>query len=108
MKKPTTYEIRSYMLEIKCPAFFTESEKFFDYHESKGWVVGRSAMKDWKAACRTWKRFVVERMSRFTPKTETPTRNVSNAPKIMFDEPEECAPPPPGWKEMMNRIGNMK
>lgn len=30
------------------------AQKFFDYYESKGWVVGRSKMKSWKAAVRTW------------------------------------------------------
>jgi hypothetical protein len=27
---------------------------FFDYYQSKGWMVGRNKMKDWKAAVRTW------------------------------------------------------
>ena len=25
-----------------------------DFYESKGWMVGRSKMKDWKAAARNW------------------------------------------------------
>lgn len=29
-----------------------DSGKFFDFYESKGWVVGRVKMKDWKAAAR--------------------------------------------------------
>lgn len=31
-----------------------EAEKFHDYYTSKGWVVGRVKMKDWKAAVRNW------------------------------------------------------
>ncbi|MDE6259901.1 MAG: helix-turn-helix domain-containing protein [Oscillospiraceae bacterium] len=31
-----------------------DPETFVDYYASKGWVVGRSPMKDWKAAVRTW------------------------------------------------------
>ena len=31
-----------------------DPEKFFNFYESKGWVVGKSPMKDWKAAVRTW------------------------------------------------------
>ena len=27
-----------------------------DYYESKGWLVGRSKMKDWRAAVRNWER----------------------------------------------------
>lgn len=36
----------------------TEIEKCFDYYSSKGWFVGKSPMKDWKAAMRNWKRNV--------------------------------------------------
>ena len=25
-----------------------------DFYESKGWMVGKDKMKDWKAAVRTW------------------------------------------------------
>ena len=31
-----------------------EGEKFFNFYESKGWMVGRSKMKNWKAAARNW------------------------------------------------------
>jgi len=27
---------------------------FWDYYQSKGWVVGKSPMKDWRAAARRW------------------------------------------------------
>jgi hypothetical protein len=30
--------------------------RFVDYYASKGWVVGKSPMKDWKAAVRTWEK----------------------------------------------------
>jgi hypothetical protein len=30
------------------------AEKFYNFYESKGWMVGRNKMKDWKAAVRTW------------------------------------------------------
>ena len=29
-------------------------QKFFDHYQSKGWMVGRTKMKDWQAAIRTW------------------------------------------------------
>ncbi len=33
----------------------TEAEKFFNYYESIGWLVGgKTKMKDWKAAARNW------------------------------------------------------
>ena len=29
-------------------------EVIYDFYESKGWMIGKNHMKDWKAACRTW------------------------------------------------------
>lgn len=49
--KPTIKDIEEY---IKEKDMHFEAERFFDYYESKGWMVGKSPMKDWKAACRTW------------------------------------------------------
>lgn len=49
--KPSVEEIRSYCRERNNGI---EAEKFFDFYEAKGWVVGKSPMKDWKAAVRTW------------------------------------------------------
>lgn len=31
-----------------------DAERFVDYYESKGWKVGTTPMKDWKAAARNW------------------------------------------------------
>lgn len=31
-----------------------DGNKFCDFYESKGWKVGNTPMKDWKAAVRTW------------------------------------------------------
>ena len=31
-----------------------DANKFIDFYESKGWMVGKNKMKDWKAAIRTW------------------------------------------------------
>lgn len=32
------------------------AESFVDFYESKGWMVGKNKMKDWKAAVRNWAR----------------------------------------------------
>jgi len=50
---PTITEVIKYMNEKGCNSQ-AEAEKFFDYYSSKGWLVGRSKMKDWKAAIRNW------------------------------------------------------
>ena len=52
-QKPTIEQIDDYIREMNL--HFT-ADGFFDYYESKGWVIGKSPMKDWKAACRTWER----------------------------------------------------
>lgn len=49
--KPTIDEIAAYCMEN---GYQVDAERFFNYYESKGWVVGKSPMKDWKAAVRTW------------------------------------------------------
>lgn len=57
--KPTFEQAFEYFLEKKwgCAVDFDEkkeAEKFLDFYESKGWKVGRNAMKDWQAAIRNW------------------------------------------------------
>ena len=32
------------------------AEQFIDFYESKGWMIGKNKMKDWKAAVRTWEK----------------------------------------------------
>ena len=33
-----------------------DAQRFIDFYESKGWMVGKNKMKDWKAAVRNWAR----------------------------------------------------
>ena len=33
-----------------------DAQRFVDFYESKGWMVGKNKMKDWKAAVRNWAR----------------------------------------------------
>jgi len=50
--KPTLDELREYMISQD---MLDVSNKFFDFYESKGWLIGKNKMKDWKSAVRTWK-----------------------------------------------------
>jgi len=51
--KPTLEETQIYFLEKNFPEI--EAQRFFNYFESNGWIVGgRTKMKDWKAAARNW------------------------------------------------------
>jgi len=51
-QKPTLFELKTYMTEI---GMADVSDKWFDYYESNGWLVGKNKMKNWRAAVRTWK-----------------------------------------------------
>jgi hypothetical protein len=31
-----------------------DADKWFDFYDSKGWMIGKNKMKNWKAAVRTW------------------------------------------------------
>ena len=53
MERPTIDEIREY---CESRNNNVDPEAFFDFYESKGWVVGRAPMKNWQAAVRTWER----------------------------------------------------
>lgn len=48
---PTLDEIKTYCLERKNNV---NADKWLSFYESKGWMVGKNKMKDWKAAIRTW------------------------------------------------------
>ena len=52
-KKPEALEVEEYGKQI---GFELDGQSFCDFYESKGWKVGNTAMKDWQAAVRTWKR----------------------------------------------------
>lgn len=52
-KKPSIEEIQKYCNERNNNV---DADRFYNFYESKGWMVGSNKMKDWKAAVRTWER----------------------------------------------------
>ena len=75
---PPLEHIKIYFDEKNFPA--VEAEKFFNYFESNGWLVGgRAKMKDWKAAARNW----ILNIPKFShkPKPSQPNTSQSNIPK---------------------------
>ena len=50
---PTLEEVSDYCQERNNGV---DPQKFIDFYESKGWMVGKNRMKDWKASVRTWER----------------------------------------------------
>lgn len=49
---PEIEEIKKYFIEKKSSEF--EAEKYFNFYQSKGWMVGKSKMKNWQAAANGW------------------------------------------------------
>lgn len=50
---PTRDEVQAYCEERENGI---DADRFIDFYESKGWMVGENKMKDWKAAVRTWEK----------------------------------------------------
>ncbi len=51
---PARQDVADYCKEKGFSDF--DVERFVDYYTSNGWMVGKSKMKDWKAAVRNWAR----------------------------------------------------
>lgn len=63
---PSIEEVRAYCEERRNGI---DAAAFIDYYTSNGWIVGRTKMKDWKAAVRNWERK--------EPKAKAPARSTS-------------------------------
>lgn len=50
---PTVGEVTDYCRERNN---HVDPDRFVDFYASKGWMVGKTKMKDWKASVRTWER----------------------------------------------------
>lgn len=69
---PLFEHVRIYFDEKGFASF--EAEKFYNYFESNGWLVGgRSKMKDWKAAARNW----ILNIPKFSSRSKLPSSNLN-------------------------------
>lgn len=50
---PTIEEVSAYCRER---GNSVDPQRFVDYYSSKGWMIGKNKMVDWKASVRTWER----------------------------------------------------
>ena len=50
---PSVDDVRDYCRER---GNHVDPERFVDFYETRGWMAGKTKMKDWKAAVRTWER----------------------------------------------------
>ena len=70
---PTLAEVQSYVAERHSPV---DPQEFIDFYESKGWMVGKTPMKNWKAACRNAEKW--ERWAKAAdPKEKTPDNSLA-------------------------------
>lgn len=51
-KPPLPAEVTDYARTID---FVLDGANFCDYYAARNWCIGKTKMKDWKAAVRTWK-----------------------------------------------------
>lgn len=71
---PTLQEVEEY---IKENGYSFDAKVFIDHYESNGWIVGKTKMKDWKAAIRNWSRREKE-YQRPASKRNSNTNNVND------------------------------
>lgn len=82
--KPTLEEVEKYCFERNNDI---DPQSFIDFYESKGWLIGKTKMKDWKAAIRTWERNRTSSKS----KKETSEERVARVLKELEEmENNEC------------------
>lgn len=54
---PTVEQVAEY---VKLRGSKVDPQGFIDFYAAKGWLIGKTPMKDWKAACRnaeSWERW---------------------------------------------------
>lgn len=99
--KPDITEIEAYCRERSNGIHATE---FFDFYEAKGWKVGKSPMKDWRAAVRTWeanRKNENPQPERQAPKNKLPEGVEVNGTKVSVcgvELPASAYPIPPNAK----------
>ena len=89
---PTIEDVKAYCVERKNNV---DAQRFVDYYESNGWMVGRNKMKDWKAAVRTW-----EKTDNNKPKNSAPVIPVPDYMRKQIDDMER--------DQLLKEINNLK
>lgn len=72
---PTSQEVKKYCDERTNQI---DPQKFIDFYESKGWMVGKNKMKNWQACIRTWEKT--------TPKKEEEWNEKKEAERKIYEE----------------------
>ena len=69
-----------------------DASAFINFYESKGWMVGKSKMKDWKAAARGWSSRNTQKSPDSATNTERGLINQSNKSGTNYGTPESKNP----------------
>ena len=69
---PTLENVIGYCREM---GYSMDAQRFIDFYASKGWMVGKNKMKDWKAAVRNWARQDKEQVKSAQPVRSSPAPN---------------------------------
>jgi len=77
---PSLDEISAYISE---KGYSVDAERFFNFYESKGWMVGKTKMKKWKNAVANWEKDEKEKSS---AKKERATPQQTRPAKLNYDE----------------------
>lgn len=77
---PTLSDVQAYIEE---KGYHIDAESFINFYESKGWMVGKNKMKDWKASVRTWEKRHKEEAPR---RTYQPQKDVNSVFAEIFEE----------------------
>ncbi|HEY9542984.1 Lin1244/Lin1753 domain-containing protein [Prevotella sp.] len=70
-RSPTLQEVQNYISE---KGYSIDAEAFIAFYESKGWMVGKNKMKDWRMAIVTWSKRDNERR----PARKSVTKNCND------------------------------
>ena len=81
-KKPSIEEIQKYCNERNNNV---DADRFHNFYESKGWMVGKNKMKDWKAAVRTWEQKDDKLPQWFNKNYKKDMQNLDELEKVLED-----------------------
>ena len=79
-KPPTLQEVEEYCKERNNNV---NPQRFIDFYTSKGWMVGKNKMKDWKACVRTWEQLD---KNNNTSKPYTKKNNFKLSDRSVYDD----------------------
>ncbi len=87
--KPTLLQASEYFLELGSQVCNDDANAFIDHFDSNGWKVGgRSPMKDWKPAMRTWFRNSQKFGEAKNDEFKDQSKSISGRSAVTFTNPD--------------------